>query len=129
MVKINVTFQWSTFPWCNFLKSSFILSSSCKTLLLWCLLQWGPYMRLQFAARSNIWRAARGLQKMLFMFSSLENACVCGFTDKHLQPLGWSSTNFTAAVNCRNPKNEIQSEIKSLKFKSSWSWNIIFVLF
>ena len=45
-------------------------------------------MRLQFAARSKIWRAARGLQKMLFMFSSLENACVCGFTDKHLQPLG-----------------------------------------
>ena len=37
---------------------------------------------------------------------------MCGFpvfTDKYLRSYSCSGTNFTAAVNCTNPKTEIQS--------------------
>ena len=33
------------------------------------------------------------------------------FTEKYLQSYGCSGTNFTATVNCRNLKTEIQIEI------------------
>ena len=32
-------------------------------------------------------------------------------TEKYVRPYGYSGTNFTAGVNCLNPKTEIQNEI------------------
>ena len=32
-------------------------------------------------------------------------------TEKYLHPNGYNGTTFTVAVNCRNPKTEIQTEI------------------
>ena len=33
------------------------------------------------------------------------------FTEKYLRPYGCNDTNFTAVVNCGNPKTEMQSKI------------------
>ena len=45
---------------------------------------------------------------LLHGINGLENAGVFVFSDKYLWSCGCSGTNCTVAVNCRNPKTEIQ---------------------
>ena len=45
---------------------------------------------------------------LLHGINGLENAGVFAFSDKYLWSCGCSGTTCTVAVNCRNPKTEIQ---------------------
>ena len=42
------------------------------------------------------------------------------FTKKYLRQYSCNGSNFTAKINCTNPKTEIQSETIETKTESSW---------
>ena len=62
---------------------------------------------LRFTAASKFFRAADGRQEL-----TVEKMHVfVVFTEKYLRSYGCSGTNFTATVNCTNPKIKTQTEI------------------